>query len=149
MVEKVNAYLLPWSLWKCRWHHWFSMVSFLSQHVVYVVTTSSICLLRPSSMRCSVLINLARCSVLINLNSLRYRSQIVFCILHHSSFLSVAGKLSRMCETYKFKSSLRRSSSFDSCLSRGALDRVSAVTNSLPGTCCILNEYFISLIRNL
>ena len=29
MVEKVNAYLLPWSLRKCRWHHWFSMVSFL------------------------------------------------------------------------------------------------------------------------
>ena len=29
MVKKVNAYLLPWSLWKCRWHHWFSMVSFL------------------------------------------------------------------------------------------------------------------------
>ena len=47
MVIKVDAHLLPWSFWKCQWRHWFSMVSFCLQHVVHVVTISSICLLRP------------------------------------------------------------------------------------------------------
>ena len=84
-----------------------------------------------------------------NSNSFLHTSSFCWWSLNSSSILYVPWKLSRMCETYKFKSSLRRSSSFESCLSRGSLDRVSAVTNSFPGTCSILNEYFISLIRNL
>ena len=47
MVKKIDAYLLPWSFWKCQWRHWFSMVSFCLRHVVHLVTISSICFLRP------------------------------------------------------------------------------------------------------
>ena len=65
-----------------------------------------------------------------------------------SNFRSLAGKLSRMLGTDRFRSSVRRISSLVGGLHNNALERVSAMTNSFPGIWRTLNEYFISLILN-
>ena len=91
-----------------------------------------------------------RCSVLIYLASLRYRIQTDSCILHHS----VGEVLTHPVFSLSLESSprcVKRTSFifFESCLLRGALERASAVTESFPAACSILNEYFVSLIGNL
>ena len=81
-----------------------------------------------------------------------------FSTLHHlvgevsrisSNLCSVAGKPSRMLATYKFRSSLRRTSVFAGDFLSGALESVSAMIKSFPGMWQMLNEYFINLILNL
>ena len=152
-----------WSVGGIIGSAWFL---FCLQHVVHVVTMSSICLLRPghhtesgalsrhlriswcpawilSRMRCNqrdegvtILWSFRRrllWAVIValsghygfnevfsfvlfgqpwiqNSNSFLHTSSFCWWRLNSSSFLSFAGKFSKMCETYKFKSSLRRSS---------------------------------------
>ena len=156
MVKKIDAYLLPWSFWKCQWRHWFSMVSFCLRHVVHLVTISSICFLRPGhhteSRTLSRNLRLPSCPAWIlsrmsnriyvgmmivwsfrktsldsnntplgpiwfqwgvqfwlsgqpsvqNSNRFLHTSSFCWWSLNSSSFLSVAGKFSKMCETYTF-----------------------------------------------
>ena len=184
MVKKIDAYLLPWSFWKCQWRHWFRMVSFCLRHVVHLVTISSICFLRPGhhteSRTLSRNLRLPWCPAWIlsrmsnriyvgmrivwsfrktsldsnntplepiwfqwgvqfwlsgqpsvqNSNRFLHTSSFCWWSLNSSSFLSVAGKFSKMCETYTFHLLLKSFESF-------------------PAACSILNEYFISLTGNL